>query len=390
MGLEFPLATPVWVPSPVFIPIGTDRPLSRPTRINHVLVGINIGVHLALAVLAAGNPDLAERVQGHLLLWRGAEPWGYLTYAFLHGGWWHLLGNMLVLWVFGANVEDRFGRIGYLAFYLVAAVASGAMHIVIDGAPVVGASGAVAGVTGAYIVLFPRTRIKTFIIFIFIGAYMVPAWFFVGFAVLKDLLLFGSDSGIAHIAHLAGYAFGAGLSIILLATKLLKRETFDLFSMLERRKRLGDIRSAHQIQQRRIHRQVEASPEQDSPQARIARLVAEGDLETALREYEAVEIGPEPYPRATLLRLGEHAVESQNWSAAASAFEGLAGSYPDDPEAGQALMMLGLISWRDLGDAPRARGALERACEILDPEESAYARELLLDIERAVGTGESE
>ena len=143
-----------------------------------------------------------------------------VTSMFLHGGWMHFLGNMLYLWIFGDNVEDRLGHSTYLALYLafggVAALGQVAVHPT-SVIPMIGASGAIAGVMGAYFVLYPRSRVLTvvFIIF-FIDLIEIPAIFFLGVWFLMQLSngVVGSlgsqvaDGGVAFWAHVAGFAAG--------------------------------------------------------------------------------------------------------------------------------------------------------------------------------------
>jgi len=164
-------------------------------------------------------------------------PWyeGVFTSMFLHGGWLHIIGNMLFLWIFGNNVEDSLGHVRFLAWYLVAGIAATAAQTVVTLAfasnagasiPNVGASGAIAGVLGAYFVLLPRASVLTaFIIVILIFLREIPAvvflgiWFVFqlwegGFAVLHPQ----SGGGVAFFAHIGGFVFGA-LTIRLLAER---------------------------------------------------------------------------------------------------------------------------------------------------------------------------
>ncbi len=146
-----------------------------------------------------------------------------LTSMFLHGGWIHIIGNLLYLRVFGDNVEDRFGHLGFLLFYLASGVAAVLGQYLFDPhstIPVVGASGCIAGVLGAYIVLFPKARVVTlFPVFIFLTFIEVPAFFFLGIWGLQQLLngylVLGQDveGGVAWFAHIGGFVFGlsAGL-----------------------------------------------------------------------------------------------------------------------------------------------------------------------------------
>ena len=150
------------------------------------------------------------------------HPYGYvtlLTSAFLHGGWFHLISNMWVLYIFGDNVEDRMGSGRFLLFYLLAAVVAGWVQASFDPAsrvPTIGASGAIAGVLGAYFVLYPTARVTTLILLIIIPWFVdIPAFIFIGLWFLSQLssgLLAvgaaGDFGGIAWWAHVGGFLFG--------------------------------------------------------------------------------------------------------------------------------------------------------------------------------------
>jgi membrane associated rhomboid family serine protease len=138
---------------------------------------------------------------------------------FLHGGWFHLAGNMLFLWIFGNNVEDRLGYVVYPLFYVLGGLAASALQLAIapnSTIPSLGASGAIGGVLGAYIVLFPHARVTTLIIFFFITVIEVPAgvilaiWFVLQlFSGVGQLASEVNGGGVAYWAHVGGFAFGA-------------------------------------------------------------------------------------------------------------------------------------------------------------------------------------
>ena len=139
----------------------------------------------------------------------------FLTFMFLHGGFFHLLGNMWFLYIFGDNVEDRLGHFRYLAFYLLCGLASGISHLFLNWTsqiPTIGASGAIAGVMGAYFILYPRAKVLTLIpIFFFIQFVEIPAFLFLGFWIFFQFLsaAFSAQSGgIAWWAHIGGFVFG--------------------------------------------------------------------------------------------------------------------------------------------------------------------------------------
>lgn len=139
-----------------------------------------------------------------------------ISFMFLHGGFWHLLGNMWFLHIFGNNVEDRFGSFYYLIFYLLSGVISGLCHLLINynsTVPTIGASGAIAGVMGAYLILYPNAKILTLIPVLIIPLFVeIPAFFFLGFwFILQVFNAAASDAvggGIAWWAHIGGFVFG--------------------------------------------------------------------------------------------------------------------------------------------------------------------------------------
>jgi membrane associated rhomboid family serine protease len=157
------------------------------------------------------------------------SPWTLatlLTSAFLHGSWFHLISNMWTLFIFGDNVEDRMGSGRYLVFYLTAGVVAGLVQVLFGAGstvPTIGASGAIAGVLGAYLVLFPHSRVITFIpIFILPWLVEIPAVIYLGIWFLSqlssgllDLGAAGAFSGIAWWAHIGGFTFGLALGLAL-------------------------------------------------------------------------------------------------------------------------------------------------------------------------------
>lgn len=148
-----------------------------------------------------------------------------LTSMFVHGGWLHLIGNMLYLWVFGDNVEEKLGRFRFLLFYVVCGLAASSLHVIVDplsAIPMVGASGAISGVLGAYMVMFPRARVVTLIpIFVFLQVAELPAlvvlgfWFVMQFfnGVLSLGYAAGGMGGVAWWAHIGGFICGLALVV---------------------------------------------------------------------------------------------------------------------------------------------------------------------------------
>jgi hypothetical protein len=201
--------------------------------VNHALIGVNILVFL---VQMAQGPELQRFIYEFGLVparysvpairnyfSAGEQLFALLSFMFLHGGFWHLLGNLWSLYIFGDNVEDRLGPLRYGLFYLLCGLASGLSHMLLNrysNVPTIGASGAIAGVMGAYFLLFPHARILTLIPIVFIPYFIeIPAFFFLGlWFLLQFLNAAGSGAaggGVAWWAHIGGFVFGMMLLKIL-------------------------------------------------------------------------------------------------------------------------------------------------------------------------------
>ena len=217
----------------MFVPLHDNTPL-KVIRFQHVTIAIIVLNTVIYAVTGAVNSEAVllaiasgwGLVPGELLgLLPPAigydpvpEPATLLTYQFLHGGWWHLISNMLFLWVFADNIEDAFGHVAFAVFYLVCGVLAALAHVAMQPgspAPLVGASGAVAGVLGAYIVLYPKARVWVLLFMrlpIRIGAlWVLGSWFVLQIASYwLDPGL--AESGVAWGAHIGGFLAGAALT----------------------------------------------------------------------------------------------------------------------------------------------------------------------------------
>jgi len=149
-------------------------------------------------------------------------PGSIFTSMFLHGGWMHLIGNMWFLWIFGDNIEEHLGTIRYVIFYLIVGIAGAlaqAFSLPSSTAPMIGASGAIAGVLGGYLMLFPRAKVVTFVAIPLLWPVIdVPAWIFLGLWFFGQFLI-SSGSGVAWMAHVGGFLAGLGLIRLLAKTR---------------------------------------------------------------------------------------------------------------------------------------------------------------------------
>src|SRR3954466_5075459 len=206
-------------------------PSSRPWA-NYLLIFIN----LAIFALQLRNPTLMPRYQ---LNGRALSLMQFMTYAFLHVGWAHLLFNMAVLYVLGNDINLRLGQIGYVAFYLAGAVIFGLGFVLGGGKDqsMVGASGAVGAVMGAYLVLLPRSNIS---LWIGIGWLEVPSMYFViiffCYNLVMSLATGAAAQQVAYEAHISGMVYGFLITTILLMSRLLPRQRSDLLSILKQKR----------------------------------------------------------------------------------------------------------------------------------------------------------
>jgi membrane associated rhomboid family serine protease len=211
------------------IPLKDDIASGKFPIINTLLIAANA---LAFLFELSRGPELSQFILltaavPERVVSAGASGWMSILYSmFLHAGWAHFLGNMLYLYIFGDNVEDALGHFKYLAFYLLCGFGAAWAHILTDpgsAVPVVGASGAIAGVLGAYFLLFPRARVLTLVFFgFFVRIIKVPALAMIGFwAILQLVFGIGSLSqgaqggGVAWFAHVGGFACGLALVLAL-------------------------------------------------------------------------------------------------------------------------------------------------------------------------------
>lgn len=226
------------------IPLRDDNPTVLWPIVTIGFIVANAGVFFyELALLSAGTAVLDTfiyqmgMVPASILRAHIPGTGGYSTLVssmFLHGGWLHLIGNMLYLWIFGNNIEDSMGHLRFVIFYIVTGLVAGGTHLVlnpISTVPTIGASGAVSGVLGAYLILFPHARVQTLVTLgWFIRIVYLPAWllliFWIGLQILNQALapMDPGAGGVAYAAHIGGFA--AGVVLIPLFRKYRRRTHF--------------------------------------------------------------------------------------------------------------------------------------------------------------------
>ncbi len=403
------------------------------------LIALNVMAYAYMAFHAHGDDVLAQVYFDEWGFSRLDRPLGLLTSLFVHADLMHLLGNMLFLWVFGPSVEDRLGRVGMVAFYLAAGVVASLGWYAFEGglrAPVeidltplspemresmreltaemkreilramgeigvirpsvlVGASGAIAGVTGAYLVLFPRTVVRVFVLFFFIGLYEIPALWFVAASFLMDIFLQARGTGgVAHSAHVAGTLFGASVAMILLGTGILRREDFDLFFWIKHKRRQAEIRAAVMSAQKERSARTLASnalrPDDDAGmtlRAAVAEAVAREDWTggaAALKVF-AAHVGSVS-GRLTVSRRIHMLLANGLFGAgmhkdAGEAYERFLMDHPTDAEGPHVRLLLALLRIRYLGQAGTAGELLVGLdARLTDPEDGELLKQLRQEI----------
>ena len=338
-----------------------------------------IGLNVAIFIVSRGVHD---RVLDEFAL-QAAVPslHQYITYQFQHAGWPHLLGNMLFLWIFGNAVCDRMGSISYVLFYLAGGVIAGAVYTTVNDHALVGASGAIAAVTAAFLVMFPRVHVRLLLWFFLITTFELPAMVLIVFKIILWDNVFAPSlqqdavhSSVAHSAHLGGYVFGFLSVLILLTIRALPRHQFDLPAVWTRwRRRTGlvpdfgapDLRRMRRV----VSKQLDAEPDgpaQLTPAERmredILDRLSEHDTAEAVRLYESViELDAEiVLPRKQQLDIANLLNHSQRLPEAVQAYESYLRAYPSGDDAPQVRLLAGMLSKR-LGDFERAAALLRRA-----------------------------
>jgi membrane associated rhomboid family serine protease len=213
-------------------PLKDENPTSRFPILTILLIAINSAIFVVTLLTGTFEKTIDDYGMRPAEIFAGRRLETLLTSMFLHGGIIHIFGNMLYLWIFGDNVEDALGRGKFLLFYLGTGLISSLAHAMSDpssGVPTIGASGAISGVLGAYIVLFPAARVLTAVgIYYFWRIVRVPAVFFLGFWFFLQVLsasvtwIAGIPSEVAYLAHIGGFIAGV---ILILPTKMRQRKS---------------------------------------------------------------------------------------------------------------------------------------------------------------------
>ncbi len=396
----------------LIIPIRTQSTIHRTPVVNYLLILLNIVVFLMFDESFAG--ETAAQFKDRYLAFHSDSPafHQFLTYQFTHADAMHLLGNMLFLWVFGNGVNTKMGDWPYLLFYLAGGLfaAWGYASVHQETFHLVGASGAVAAVTTAYLVLFPRSRVTVLLwFFVLIHFFEVSA---IVIIVLKIIVwdnivgpVLGGAGHVAHKAHLAGYLFGFAAAMGMLLIRALPRDQFDILALWKRwnqRRELAVATAGPAAARARygpVARMERLDPEQRASEdkrvdqitdfkSRIGDAFERGDtIEAAALYEEMIDLDPaQCLSKRQQLEVGRKFYATERFPQAAIAFERFVECYPYSGEADNVRLLLGIIHARDLRNYELADKYLTNVLETLrDGKRREQCFGWLKDVRAALG-----
>ena len=395
----------------MFIPIRTEYRMAHRPWVNYALVAINVLVYVV------GFNGSNKAIDPWMLNADDPQLVQFFSAAFLHADFMHVAGNMLFLWVFGGPLNDRFGHVAYLAFYLAGAVLSSLGYILLGGSGhLLGASGAISAVTGAYLVLLPQVRLTVLMILYYITTFQMSSLYFVGFQFIYNVLMTATGTGgrVAVAAHSAGYVFGIAVGFVVLALRMVPRDQMDLLSMFSHARRRGRYKrmvsqgykpfqadgpaspaGGPRLEPSRYGRWVEAksvrSEPSDTQQARelelrqeITAACARHDLPVAVEKYlQLVQIAEDAVlSRQAQLDVANQLMAQEQYPAAADAYERFLRHYGNYEHTSDIHLMVGLIYGRYLHQYDRAEHYLSQAAARLSDQRKAAMAQAELDAVR--------
>ena len=364
------------------IPIRTETSVKATPWVNYALIAANILAYFIFDY--SRNESLARFKSEHLILhadW--PRLYQFFTYQFLHASPTHLAGNMLFLWVFGNPVCGKMGGLAYLMFYLSGGVFSACGYAWGSSAPMLGASGAIAAVTTAYLALFPRSRVTVLFFFFIITYFEVPALILIVFKVIlwDNILAPGIGGGgvVAYSAHLSGYFFGFVVAMLMLWWRALPRDAFDMVALWKRWNQrraytaaLANPEARARAEFGAVARPVPASRKQVAVEdtrldqvtdlrSRIAECLGTGDVGSGATLYEQlIGIDQEQcLPEKQQLQVARQFYETGRFPQAVAAFERFLACYPRSGDGNDIRLLTGIILARDLRQYETAERYLE-------------------------------
>lgn len=374
------------------IPIRTELVTRRTPLVNYILIGVHVAAFMLLneGVWGLGLWEFKHKY----LYFRSQDPafYQFFTYQFLHADTWHLLGNLLFLWVFGNGVNGKMGDLPYLLFYLAGGVFAAWGYALVQPQTftLVGASGAIAAVTTAYLALLPRSRVTVLVwFFLFIHFFEVQALIIIGLKIIVwDNMVaptLGGSESVAHGAHLMGYVFGFVGALVMLLLRGVPRDQFDILALWKRwnqrrefaaamsdpkaaaRARFGSVAQSAVLNPQQRREEAQRLDEITDLRTRIDEAIIKTDLSAACDlQQQLIEKDPRQcLSERDQLTIARELYRIGRFSQAAAAFDRFAECYPRSGEASDIRLLVGIIYARDLRQFEAADEHLTRSLETL-------------------------
>ena len=361
----------------MLIPLGTTLQHRRQPTVTHLFIGLNLIIYALQWGVGRSEGLLShdEFVQStaqlidHCSLSSSHFHWyALITYQFLHSSWFHVIGNMIFLLPFGKAVEDRFGHLGFLSFYLLSGAICGFMHTLFSIAPVIGASGSVCAVTAAFLVLAPKTHIRVLFVFFLIGFIQIPSVLFVLFFVMIDTFgLISNSLGVnseptAWIVHLGGYFIGFLVSFALLKSKVVPSSEYDLPTLLLQLKRRRTY--AKVVAKSVSEKSTLAEPltEEEIVRATISDCIAKHQYEEAYTKLEEAIVAYKSFKldKQAVVLLGNWLISNNKTEEGCQVLELYLKHWADSDDAKDIALLLAAKYVRTLGLKDRGRAVIDQ------------------------------
>jgi membrane associated rhomboid family serine protease len=395
----------------MILPIRTETGVRRSPTANVALISLNVLLFLIFHDKLAGGSLHGFKEQFLFLHSHAPAITQFFTYQFMHHDAMHLLGNMLFLWVFGNSVNGKMGHGPYILFYLGGGVFAGWGHAALQdhASTLLGASGAVAAITTAYLALFPRSRVTVLIWFFIIHFVEVPAiLLIIGKVIIWDNMVGPAAMGsgqVAHEAHLAGYLYGFVGALLMLLVRGLPRDQFDILAVWKRwhqRRSFASVMAnpaaARRAQYGTVARPVEFDSKKRAEQeakldeiadlrAQISAALEKGDVAGGASRYEELlqKSNAQSMSERHQLDLARYYYSVGKFPEAASAFDQYVTCYSNSSEADNVRLLLGIIYARDLKDYEAADKHLSAMLNVLrDDKRKSQCLEWLRGVRAAL------
>lgn len=381
----------------MLIPIGTNVQHSKKPRVTYFIIGLNLLIFaMQWAISRSGGTESADALirflavveHGSQLSSQQFHIWSLITYQFLHGGWMHLLINMVFLLPFGKAVEDRLGHIGFALFYVGCGAFGGFVHTLLYDAPVVGASGSVCAVVAAFIVLAPKTKIHVLFIFFIIGIYTVPSLLLVAFFIALDTfsllasLVGKNSSATAWIVHIGGYISGFVVTFFALSIGMIRSSEYDLPLLLRQSKKRRAVK--HTLEQTAKKHTTDAK---EDPESALRISIAEEalrDTSTASKTYfNALETYPKlKIDRRTHHLIGSFLIQENNTEDGVQVFERYLTDHKSADDCPEVALLMAAKYTRILNNPNRAKELLHAYGDTFSPSHKSLATTIEHELER--------